>query len=48
MGDAYYYRAHTRRHLGDAAGAKADYEQALKLGTNFPDEARVGIAGGGA
>jgi hypothetical protein len=43
MGDAYYYRAHVRRHLGNAAGAKADYEQAIKLGTNFPDEARAGI-----
>ncbi len=45
MGDAYYYRAHTRQHLGNAAGAKTDYEQAIKLGTNFPDEARAGIAG---
>jgi hypothetical protein len=41
MGDAYYYRGHVRHHLGDAAGAKADLEQALKLGTNFPDEARA-------
>ena len=23
MGDSYYYRAHTRRHLGNASGAKA-------------------------
>jgi hypothetical protein len=44
MGDAYYYRAHTRQHLGDAAGAKADYEQALKLGTNFVAEAKAGGA----
>lgn len=41
MGDAYYYRGHVRHHLGDAAGAKADLEQAIKLGTNFPDEARA-------
>jgi hypothetical protein len=40
MGDAYYYRGHVRKHLGNAAGAKADFDQALKLGTNFPDEAR--------
>jgi hypothetical protein len=40
MGDAYYYRGHVRKHLGNAAGAKADFEQAIKLGTNFPDEAR--------
>ncbi|MBP3958719.1 hypothetical protein J8F10_26030 [Gemmata sp. G18] len=45
MGDAYYYRAHTRQHLGNSAGAKTDYEQAIKLGTNFPDEARAGAAG---
>lgn len=38
MGDAYYYRGHTKHHLGDAPGAKPDLEQALKLGTNFPDE----------
>jgi hypothetical protein len=44
MGDAYYYRAHTRHHLGNAAGAKADFEQAVKLGTNFPNEARAAIA----
>lgn len=43
MGDAYYYRAHTKQHLGDAAGAKADYEQAIKLGTTFPDEANAGM-----
>ncbi len=43
MGDAYYYRAHTKEHLGDAAGAKADYEHAIKLGTNFPDEAQTAI-----
>jgi hypothetical protein len=41
MGDAYYYRAHVRHHLGNAAGAKADLELAIKLGTNFPDEARA-------
>jgi hypothetical protein len=44
MGDAYYYRAHVRQRLGNATGAKADYEQAIKLGTNFPDEARAGAA----
>ena len=44
MGDAYYYRGHARQHLGDAAGAKADYEQALKLGTNFVAEAKAGIS----
>lgn len=44
MGDAYYYRGHVRHHLGDAAGAKADLEQAVKLGTNFPDEARALLA----
>lgn len=48
MGDAYYYRAHVRQHLGNAAGAKADYEQALKLGTNFPDEARAQQVGVGS
>jgi hypothetical protein len=47
MGDAYYYRAHTRQHLGNAAGAKADYEQAIKLGTNFVEEAREFAASGG-
>lgn len=41
MGDAYYYRGHVRKHLGNASGAKADFEQALKLGTNFPGEAKV-------
>ncbi|MCI0701164.1 MAG: hypothetical protein L0241_08780, partial [Planctomycetia bacterium] len=45
MGDAYYYRAHVRQHLGNTDGAKTDYEQAIKLGTNFPNEARAGIAG---
>jgi hypothetical protein len=40
MGDAYYYRGHVRHHLSDAAGAKTDFDQAIKLGTNFPDEAR--------
>jgi hypothetical protein len=44
MGDAYYYRAHVRQRLGNAAGAKEDYGKALKLGTNFPDEARAGAA----
>jgi hypothetical protein len=43
MGDAYYYRGHVRQHLGNAAGAKVDYEQALKLGTTFPDEATAGL-----
>lgn len=47
MGDAYYYRGHTRKHLGDTAGAKADFEQAIKLGTNFPDEAKVQEPGSG-
>ena len=46
MGDAYYYRGHVRQHLGNAAGAKADFEQALKLGTNFPNETRAAIAAG--
>lgn len=44
MGDAYYYRAQVRRHLGNAAGAKADYEKAIQLGTNFPAEAQAGVA----
>lgn len=44
MGDAYFYRAHTRQHLGNATGAKADYEQATKLGTNFAEEARAFLA----
>lgn len=44
MGDAYYYRGHVRQHLGNAAGAKADYEQAIKLGTNFVAEANAAIA----
>ena len=35
MGDAYYYRGHTKHHLNDPAGAKADFEQAIKLGNNF-------------
>jgi hypothetical protein len=47
MGDAYYYRAHVRQHLGNAAGAKADYEQAIRLGTNFVEEARAGASGVG-
>ena len=47
MGDAYYYRGHVRKHLGNAAGAKADFEHALKLGTNFSDEAVVQETGGG-
>jgi tetratricopeptide (TPR) repeat protein len=46
MGDAYYYRGHVRQHLGKTVEAKADYEQAIKLGTNFPDEAKVALAGG--
>jgi len=46
MGDAYYYRGHVRQHLGNAAGAKVDFEQALKLGTNFPNETRTAIAAG--
>jgi hypothetical protein len=45
MGDAYYYRGHVRQHLGKAAEAKSDFEQAIKLGTNFPDEARAAITG---
>jgi tetratricopeptide (TPR) repeat protein len=46
MGDAYYYRGHTHQHLGNATKAKADYEQALKLGTNFRTEVNVFLAGG--
>jgi hypothetical protein len=46
MGDAYYYRAHTRQHLGNAGGAKTDFEEAIKLGTNFVAEANAFIAGG--
>src|SRR5262245_33247788 len=44
MGDAYYYRAHVRQRLGNAAGAKADYEKAIQLGTNFLAEAQDGVA----
>jgi len=44
MGDAYYYRAHVRQRLGNAAGARADYENAVRLGTNFPAEAQTGVA----
>ena len=44
MGDAYYYRGHVRHHLGKVADAKADFEQAIKLGTNFPTEAHAAIA----
>jgi hypothetical protein len=44
MGDAYYYRGHVRQHLGKSADAKADFEQAIKLGTNFPAETRAAIA----
>jgi|GEM_PF-2909899 len=47
MGDAYYYRAHVRQHLGNAAGAKADYEQAIKLGTNFLTESQTALANPG-
>src|SRR5262249_27692283 len=47
MGDAYFYRAHVRQHLNNASGAKTDYEQATKFGTNFPDEARAFVASGG-
>lgn len=47
MGDAYYYRAHVRQHLGNTADAKADYGQALKLGTNFVAEAQAFLANGG-
>jgi hypothetical protein len=48
MGDAYYYRAHVRSHLGNASGAKTDHEQAIKLGTNFVAEAKAFIASGGS
>jgi len=44
MGDAYYYRAHVRQRLGNAAGAGADYEKAIQFGTNFPAEAQAGAA----
>jgi hypothetical protein len=44
MGDAYYYRAHVHQRLGKPAEAKADYEKAIQLGTNFPDESQAGIA----
>jgi hypothetical protein len=47
MGDAYYYRGHTRHHLGNATGAKTDFEQALKLGTNFVTEVNSLLASGG-
>jgi hypothetical protein len=47
MGDAYYYRGHTHQHLGKPTEAKADYEQALKLGTNFRDAVNVFLTGGG-
>jgi hypothetical protein len=46
MGDAYYYRGHVRHHLGDAAGAKPDFEQAIKLGTNFVAETNALLASG--
>jgi hypothetical protein len=46
MGDAYYYRAHVRQHLGNAGGAKADYQQAVRLGTNFLAEANTFLASG--
>lgn len=44
MGDAYYYRGHVRLHLGNATDAKADFEQAIKLGTNFIAEAKAAVA----
>ncbi len=47
MGDAYYYRGHTRHHLGSAAGAKDDFQQALKFGTNFVDETNALLANPG-
>lgn len=46
MGDAHYYRGHTKHHLGDPTGAKPDLEQALKLGTNFPDETTALLTAG--
>jgi len=46
MGDAYYYRGHVRHHLGDAVAAKPDFEQAIKLGTNFVAETNALLAGG--
>ncbi len=45
MGDAYYYRGHVRHHLGKAADAKTDFEQAIKLGTNFVGETQALLAG---
>jgi hypothetical protein len=47
MGDAYFYRAHVRQHLDNTTGAKTDYEQAIKLGTNFVAEAKSFLASGG-
>lgn len=47
MGDAYYYRAHVRQHLGNVASAKTDYEQAIKLGTNFLAESQTAVANPG-
>lgn len=44
MGDAYYYRGHVRHHLGNAAGAKADFDQAIKFGTNFVSETNALLA----
>src|SRR5262249_49685929 len=35
-----------RHHLGNAAGAKTDFEQAIKLGTNFVAETNTLLAGG--
>lgn len=43
-GDAYYYRAMVRQRLGKADGAREDFQQALKLGTNFFDQAQAGVA----
>jgi hypothetical protein len=47
MGDAYYYRGHVRQHLGKSSEAKSDFEQAVKLGTNFPTEAQAFVANPG-
>jgi hypothetical protein len=44
-GDAFYYRGTVRQKLGKAAGAKGDFEEALRLGTNFTQQANAALAG---